>query len=240
MVEKASLGDILSRQGYMLDKVPLKALEKLAVLLQRESRTTNLTAVEGYEDILVRHILDSLMPVVRGWQVPRGRGCDVGTGAGFPGLVYALIGEGESWELIDSKKNKIKWIQSAIEELGLDRVVPVRARVEELGRAPEHREQYDLCLARAVAVGTVMLEYCLPLVKVGGELWTWQGESFRSSDWIEALATLGGDLSDEVEYTLPGWERGGKKRVIRICKSSATPERFPRRTGIPKKRPLSG
>lgn len=228
----------IERQGVELDKETSVALEHLAQRLLEENRKRNLTAIQDYDGIVIRHYLDCLMPWTKGWKIPEGRGCDIGTGAGFPGLVYALMKRDQSWTLVESKANKISWLRDISAELALSNVTLVRSRAEVLGRDPAHRERYDLCLARAVAKGTVMLEYSLPLLRVGGELWTWQGEDCRPEMWEGALRQLGGELKDRMEYVLPESKPARRKQVLRVVKRHSTPEGFPRRTGIPQKRPL--
>ncbi len=237
-IRQGELAELLQSRNLVLDEKTLLSMERLARRLLEENRRTNLTAVRDYSDVLVRHYLDSLAPVVEGWRVPEGEGCDVGTGAGFPGLVFVLLRPDVEWTLFDSKHNKIKWLMAIQKEFGLPNAAIVQQRAEELGRDSRHRERYDLCLARAVARGTVMLEYCLPLVRVGGELWSWQGEDYAPGTWGEALRTLGGEVVETLEYVLPRQRTSTRRRVVRIRKCCPTPDRFPRRTGIPKKRPL--
>jgi len=236
--DAGALAQHLECQGVKLDAAFAAALEHLARRLLEENRKRNLTAIRDYEGILVRHYLDCLMPWVRGWKIPKGRGCDIGTGAGFPGLVYALMKRDQSWTLVESKINKISWLRDISAELALSNVTLAHGRAEALGRDPAHRERYDLCLARAVAKGTVMLEYSLPLLGVGGELWTWQGEDCRPELWEDVLRQLGGELKDRMDYVLPESKPAGRKQVLRVVKRYSTPEGFPRRTGIPQKRPL--
>ena len=236
--DERGLAQKLERQGVKLDRAVTAALEHMARRLLEENRKRNLTAIRDYEGILVRHYLDCLMPWMKGWKIPEGRGCDIGTGAGFPGLVFALLRRDQPWTLVESKLSKFSWLCEISKELGLSDVTLVRSRAEVLGRDPAHRESYALCLARAVAKGTVMLEYSLPLLEVGGELWTWQGEDCRPEMWGDALRQLGGELGDRIEYVLPESNPSGQKQVIRVVKRHSTPEGFPRRTGIPRKRPL--
>ena len=153
-------------------------------------------------------------------------------------MVFALVRREKEWTLVESKTSKYRWLYTILDELRLSNVAVVQGRVEVLGHEPGHRERYGLCLARAVAKGPVMLEYGLPLVKVGGELWCWQGEDYSPDSWREALRLLGGEVGETLRYVLRTEESAKKKQLVRILKTCSTPERFPRRTGIPKKRPL--
>lgn len=231
------LQDLLLRQGIVLDATVIQKYSTFALRLLQANEQVNLTAIRKMEDVFVRHFLDCLMPLKWGWRLPSGLCCDIGTGGGFPGLVYAILTENSCWTMVDSIMNKIKWIETIVMELELDHVIPLQSRAEKMGQEARYRESFDYCLTRAAAKGTVMLECCLPLVRIGGELWTWQGEDFEPKEWEDTLKVLGGSLETVMEYRLPG-ESSSKKFVVRILKVSPTPDRYPRRVGIPAKRPL--
>lgn len=230
--------DSLLCQVKKLDTTTIHSLDRLAHLLLEENRKTNLTAIRTYEEVGTRHFLDSLMPRRWGWEAPEGPGCDIGTGAGFPGLIHALIDPSRTWALVETVGKKVDWLALAGRELDLKNLLLLRVRAERLGRDPLHREHYGLCLARAVAPGPVMLEYALPLLRVGGELWAWQGSSFTSVPWKNALHLLGGEISEIKAYKLPDEDPGENRKLIRVRKTRPTPEAYPRKVGIPSKRPL--
>ncbi len=225
-------------QAKMLDATALHSLDRLAHLLLEENRKTNLTAIRTYEEVISRHFMDSLIPFERGWKAPEGPGCDIGTGAGFPGLIHALLDPSRTWTLVETVGKKVDWLTLAGQELGLKNLLLLRVRAELLGRDPEHRERYGLCLARAVAPGPVMLEYALPLLQIGGELWAWQGSNFNPAEWENALHLLGGEMTEISGYTLPNEDPGEGRRLVRVHKTHPTPDAYPRKVGIPSKRPL--
>lgn len=228
----------LLRQVEILDATALHSLDRLARLLLEENRKTSLTAIRTYKEVISRHFLDSLMPFERDWKVPEGPGCDIGTGAGFPGLIHALLDPSRAWTLVETVGKKVDWLALAGRELNLKNLLLLRTRAELLGRDPEHRERYGLCLARAVAPGPVMLEYALPLLRVGGELWAWQGGRFNAVQWENALHLLGGEIAEIAEYTLPDEDPGEGRKLVRVQKTCPSPEAYPRKVGIPSKRPL--
>jgi len=225
-------------QAKMLDITALHSLDRLAHLLLEENRKTNLTAIRTYEEVISRHFMDSLRPFEWGWKAPEGPGCDIGTGAGFPGLIHALLDPSRTWSLVETVGKKVDWLTLAGRELGLKNLLLLRVRAELLGRDPEHRERYGLCLARAVAPGPVMLEYALPLLQVGGELWAWQGINFHPAEWENALHLLGGEMTEISDYNLPNDDPGEGRKLVRIHKIHPTPDAYPRKVGIPSKRPL--
>ena len=231
------ISQALERQGFQLDKSIVDLLERFATQLLSERKKMNLIAVSDYHEVVVRHFIDSLMPLIRGWNTPTGKACDVGTGAGFPGLALALARPNTKWLLVESINKKISWLERILEELKIDRVGVLSRRAEEIGRDSAYRETFDLCVTRALAPSAVMLEFALPLVRPGGELWAWQGEKYCKDSWLNALQVLGGEVVEELEYRLP--EKTTRKRfIVRVAKRFSTQARYPRRVGIPRKRPL--
>lgn len=211
-------------------------MEKFVELLQAENQKQNLVSRKTGPEELEQHIQDSLQ--VLAW-FPLA-GCDVidiGSGAGFPGLVLAIGCPECRMTLVESDLKKSGFLQQVSMELDLKNVGVIRARVETLGQDEQHREQYDVCTSRAVAGMRVVLEYGIPLVKVGGRVLLWKGSSYRQeiADAQQALSVLGGELGAVYLYNLMQ-ERD--RALVEIKKVLATPEKFPRRTGIPAKKPL--
>jgi 16S rRNA (guanine527-N7)-methyltransferase len=228
----------LRRQVIILDENVIQSLDHLARLLLEENRKTNLTAIRTYEEVISRHFLDSLKPFEWGWKAPEGPGCDIGTGAGFPGLIHALIEPSRTWSLVETVGKKLDWLALAGRELGLQNLLLLRVRAELLGRDLEHREQYGLCLARAVAPGPVMLEYALPLLRVGGELWTWQGDGFTSVQWENALRLMGGEISEISAYTLPNEDPGEAENWFGLEKPTPRPRPIRAKSAFPPNAPF--
>ncbi len=203
----------------------------------------NLTAITEYEQVQIRHFLDSLSCLSaeetrQALKRQEARMIDVGTGAGFPGLPLKLVCPGTYLTLLEATGKKITFLEHVIERLGLQNVTAIKGRAEELAHDPDHREQYDLALARAVAELPVVVEYTLPFCKVGGWVVAQKGEAGAAEAWTAegAIALLGGELRRVVPVELPGLSED--RSLIVIAKVGPTPASYPRRTGIPSKRPL--
>ncbi len=224
--------------GFDLAAGQIAHFETYTRLLVAWNRRINLTAIRSREDILVKHFLDSLT-CLRVMPAPIGRVVDVGSGAGFPGLVLKIARPEIRLTLIESVGKKADFCRLVVQTLGLRDVEVVSARAEEIGQDPEHREQYDWAVARAVAGMPVLAEYLLPLVRVGGRMLAQKGAGgMEEAERAEsAIHTLGGRLARVERVRLPGVK--DDRTLIVIQKVSPTPSRYPRRVGVPSKRPLS-
>ncbi|MGZ8475016.1 MAG: 16S rRNA (guanine(527)-N(7))-methyltransferase RsmG [Candidatus Limnocylindria bacterium] len=213
------------------------AAEAYVGLLLNANRRLNLTRVVEPEAIARLHLLDSLaaLPWIDELQ-PR-RALDLGSGGGVPGLVLAIARPSMAWTLLDSAGKKADALRSFATALGLENVVVIGERAETLGRTPGHRESYDLVTARACAALPVLVEYALPLVRVGGALLAWKGRPAAAelAGGAIAAATLGGG-GPSVRPS--GHEALGDHRFVFIRKERPTPTAYPRRSGEPGRRPL--
>lgn len=217
-----------------LDDVALKRLEKYADLLVEWNEKINLTAIVDPEGIAVKHFLDCLM-IFKYIDIPKGASIiDIGTGAGFPGVVIKIARPDIKLTLMDSLQKRINFLDTLCSELGLE-VTTVHSRAEDI--TPKQREGYDFAVARAVANMRVLTEYCLPYVKVGGSFVAMKGSTAAEEvkDSIKAIATLGGKLEAENLFELP--EFGGRG-IINVKKISQTPTKYPRNSGKISKQPL--
>lgn len=197
----------------------------------------NLTAILDDEGIAVKHFLDCLL-VGKFADFKNGQKIiDVGTGAGFPGLVLAAAYPGIQVTLLDSTGKKLKAVEDIAHKMGVTNVTIVHMRAEDAGKKPEYRQQYDFVTARAVAELRVLLEYTLPFVKVGGSFLSLKGASAVNE--IDAagnsLKTLGGKIQEVFEFSLPG---GDKRAIINVKKISQIPPKFPRVSAQIAKKPL--
>jgi len=223
--------------GISIPPDRLAALETYAGLLLEWNDRFNLTAIRDPDEIRVRHFLDSLSCLTV-MPDPIGRVVDVGTGAGFPGLVLKIVRPEITLTLVESVEKKAGFCRLVADKLGLEVVTVMTDRAEALGRHPDHRAAYDWALARAVAAMPVLAEYLLPLVQVGGHVLAQKGagglEETRAA--AGAVETLGGVMGTHREINLPGVPEPHTLLVFE--KVSPTPDRYPRRVGIPSKRPL--
>jgi 16S rRNA (guanine527-N7)-methyltransferase len=204
----------------------------------------NLTAITDYEPVQIRHFLDSLScllaeEVRQVLSRPDARLIDVGAGAGFPGIPLKLVCPAVRLTLLEATGKKVTFLEHMIARLGLPHTTAIHARAEELAHDPAHREGYDLALARAVAELPVVVEYTLPFCKVGGWVVAQKGESGPAEAWTaeRAIQLLGGELHRVLSVELPGLPED--RSLVVVEKVSPTPAHYPRRPGVPTKRPLA-
>jgi 16S rRNA (guanine527-N7)-methyltransferase len=223
--------------GLALTPAQLDQYGRYAAELTRWNEHTNLTTITDPRDIAIRHMLDSLA-LARVWPDASPPSlADIGTGAGFPGLSLKILWPDTRLLLAESIGKKTEFLRHVVATLGLREVEVITARAEDLGRDSRYREQYAAVAARAVAAMDVLAEYCLPLCRVGGTFVAPKGTDGEQEAVAAAAAIeqLGGRLREIVPYQLPDVE---SRMIVVIDKIRATPEQFPRRPGIPQKRPL--
>jgi len=223
--------------GIQLSASQINALEVYEQELLEWNARLNLTAIRDAHQIRIKHFLDSLtcLSVMRG---PCERVIDVGTGAGFPGIPIKIIYPAIQLSLVESVGKKADFCRHLVEALHLEGVQIIQERAETVGQFSAHRQKYDWALARAVAVMPVLVEYLLPLVRVGGAMLAMKGESApaetQQADY--AIRLLGGHLRKLIPVTLPSVVE--ERYLVVVDKVVATPDAYPRRVGLPAKRPL--
>ena len=201
----------------------------------------NLTAVTDYEGVQVRHFLDSLsclLALPERHLKPGTRVIDVGSGAGFPGVPLKIACPGIRLTLLEATRKKTSFLEHLVRILGLKGVEVIHGRAEQVGRQADHHERYDWALARAVADMPTLAEYLLPLARVGGKALAQKGEGGPAEVQAaeEAIRILGGRVQRLVPIHLHGLAE--TRYLVVMEKVAATPEQYPRRPGIPAKRPL--
>lgn len=205
-------------------------------LVQECNEKINLTAIKDEKEFIVKHFIDSLSGVT--FLKPAGRLIDIGSGAGFPGIPLKIYYPQLEVCLVESVGKKAEFIEAAAKTLELQGVSVVNARAEEIGRDGRFREQFDFAVCRAVSELAVIAEYCLPLVRVGGSFLAYKGN--KSEEELAkaggALKLLGGTLKGAHQIKLPFL--GDLRTLIEVRKFESSPEKYPRRTGVPAKRPL--
>lgn len=200
---------------------------------------TNLTAITDEEDVRVRHFLDSLTIVKAAPMAAGTRVIDVGTGAGFPGLPLKIVFPDIHLTLLEATNKKLNFLRHVCDLLGISSGVEfLHARAEEAGHTPGERATYDVVLARAVARLPVLLEYLLPLAKVGGRCIAMKGKTAQeeAEDSSRALKVLGGKLLGIETVALPGIDEA--HHLVIVEKVAPTLLAYPRKPGIPTKSPL--
>jgi 16S rRNA (guanine527-N7)-methyltransferase len=199
------------------------------------NKRVNLTAITEEREVIVKHFLDSLL-VLGVFRISTQSIVDIGAGAGFPGIPVKIVKPDARLTLIDSVGKKIEFLKHLVSVLGLQGVEVIWGRVEDVVR--QHRECFDLSVSRAVAPLNVLLEYSLPSLKIGGVMLALKGEDVGEevASSKNALKLLGGRLKKVFKVVLPTTEVF--RSIVIVEKISKTPEKFPRRAGMPKKRPL--
>jgi 16S rRNA (guanine527-N7)-methyltransferase len=230
--------NVQSQLGVRLKPSQIKAFEEYERLLIEWNARINLTAIREPREIRVKHFLDSLTCLKVMKDTPSERLVDVGTGAGFPGLPLKIICPGLKVTLLESVGKKADFCQRVAAALKLEGVEVIQERAEVSGHDPEHREKYDWAVARAVAALPALAEYLLPFVKVGGRMLAMKGESAvaEAHSAEKAFHMLGGHLRQVVPVTLPGVAE--ERYLVVVDKTAATPLPYPRRVGLPTKKPL--
>ena len=212
-------------------------------MLVEWNQKMNLTAITEYDEVLKKHFIDSLS-LVKAVQ-PGGLNLkliDVGTGAGFPGLVLKIAFPNLQVTLLDSLNKRILFLNEVIQKLGLQGVEAIHGRAEDF--ASEHsgqrklREQFDLCVSRAVANLSTLSEYCLPFVKVGGQFISYKSEKLTEEAETagKAISVLGGQVNRQVDFYLP--DSDIYRNLFVIDKVKETPKKYPRKAGLPGKEPI--
>lgn len=206
--------------------------------LLEQNKVMNLTAIREEDGVARLHMLDCAALLTQpGIDFTQKTLIDVGTGAGFPGLVLKILVPSLEVTLLDSLQKRLDWLERTAQDLGLTGVNTLHARAEEAAQLPQYREQFDFASARAVAELRVLAELCLPYVKVGGLFLAMK--SVEAGDELEAAAasiqTLGGAVESQWDYTIPG--AGVTHRIIAVRKLSPTPETYPRKWSKMRKGP---
>lgn len=220
--------------GIPLMESQIAQLERYSILLQEWNEKINLTAITDPDEIAIKHFLDSLTPILTGYI--GGKVIDVGTGAGFPGLVLKIAKPDISLVLLDSLNKRIQFLKEVCETLSLDGVEFVHARAED--GAHTMRAKFDTVVSRAVANMTTLCELCIPFLKIGGHFLALKGplaeEELNAAK--RAIHILGGEVESVSETQIPFSDLSHK--IIIIKKVRQTPLQYPRKAGIPTKTPL--
>lgn len=225
---------LLENRVALTDQAAEKLLGYHRLLLQWNEKM-DLTNVPE-EEMAVRHYADSLLPLARtDWFTPHARVIDVGTGAGFPGLMLAIAREDLAVTLLDAQRKRCDFLQEAVDTLHLPNVQVLHARAED-GARGALRETMDVAVARAVAPLSVLAEYLLPYVRVGGRALCWKGPAVREEmqAGIKACTLLGGRAEELVRLPLEGREH----YVQSMIKVQKTARQYPRKSGMPSRNPL--
>lgn len=227
---------IATQWGIQLTKQQLEQFQRYAIELEAWNRQINLVADASLHEVMSRHILDSLRCAASWGTTPRSL-VDIGSGAGFPGLVLKIAFPNIELSLVESVEKKTAFLRHMVGILALEKVSVLSTRAELLGHMPDQREYYDVATARAVAELAVLAEYCLPLLRIGGRMLAPKGTNIADemTGAQAAIQLLGGRLLACESIRLP---EQPERSLIVIEKRAPTPTAYPRRVGLPARRPL--
>lgn len=231
--------ELFSNYNIEVNNEQVEKFDNYYRLLIEWNKKVNLTAITNYEDVIKKHFLDSilLLKVYSKDLFTSKNIIDVGTGAGFPGLPLAIMLPDAEFTLVDSLNKRIEFLKEVIDILKINNITLIHSRAEELGINSDHREKYDICVSRAVAALPLLLEYCSPFIKKEGVLYLYK--SLKVEEEIESsknsLFILNCSINNKI---LLAEEEDYQRCILEIKKENYTPDKYPRRPGKAKKKPL--
>lgn len=225
--------------GITLNEVQKKQFTDFYEYLIEKNKVMNLTGITEFEEVLVKHFLDSLACVKAVSMSDVKKVIDIGTGAGFPGIPLKIAYPHLEECLLDSLKKRVVFLEETFELLHFENITAIHGRAEEYAKNKSYREAFDICVSRAVSNLATLSEYCLPYVLCGGLFISYKSGKIQEEveQAEKAIKILGGKIKDIIYFTLPDSEI--ERSLVVIEKVKSTPSRYPRKAGTPLKEPLS-
>ncbi len=240
----------LEQFGIVLSTNQIAQFETYYELLIEWNEFMNLTAITEFEEVLIKHFLDSVsLCKAIDLSDKQYKVLDLGTGAGFPGIPLKIVFPDLKITLLDSLNKRIKFLNHVIDTIGLEHIEAIHGRAEDFAKQDCYRQQYDIVVSRAVANLSTLSEYCLPYVKMNGLFIPYKSENLQKNT-IEtkkgnlsemevakkALSILGGEVVEQIEFYLPDTDI--YRNLVMIRKVKDTNKKYPRKAGLPSKEPL--
>lgn len=239
MADKTGILEKLSSDiGYHLLDQQMNQFNDFYEMLVEKNKVMNLTAITEYDEVVLKHFIDSIVIYKRISEDNVESIMDVGTGAGFPGIPLKILFPEIRLTLLDSLNKRILFLNEVIHNLGLENIECIHGRAEDIGHLPEYREQYDLTVSRAVANLSSLSEYCIPFVRVGGKFISYKSGNIDDelNDAKTSIHLLGSGIEDVEKYTLPDSDM--QRSIVVIRKEKKLSNKYPRKAGMPAKQPL--
>lgn len=238
MKQNDPLRDSLDKLKIQYNDEQIEQFRSYYELLTEWNKKINLTAITGYEDVVRKHFIDSILICSLLDLNKDIRIIDVGTGAGFPGIPIKILNPDCRIVLLDSLNKRVRFLETVVDELGLDNVECIHGRAEDVSREKKYRASFDLSVSRAVANLSTLCEYCIPFLKKGGMFVSYKSD--KADDEINgsenAVRTLGSEITSVKEIALP--ETDIVRKFVMITNIKQVSNIYPRKAGIPSKDPL--
>jgi 16S rRNA (guanine527-N7)-methyltransferase len=232
------LSELAEKVGVSLSQLQIKQFNRYYEMLIEKNKVMNLTAITDYEEVVYKHFVDSLS-LIKVYDLSQEKSVlDMGTGAGFPGIPLKIAFPSLSVTLLDSLNKRVVFLEEVIAELGLEGIKAVHGRAEDFAKNQDYRENFDLCVSRAVAKLTTLAEYCIPYIKKEGYFIPYKAGNIDAEvdEAKKAIKVLGGNLEKVAVFQLP--ETDIERSFVVIKKINVTPKHYPRTAGKPGKEPI--
>ena len=228
------ISKIFEKNKIDLTEEQKKNFFKYYTLLTSWNEKFNLTTITSLEDVIVKHFLDSV--IAQKFIKPNSKIIDIGAGAGFPSLPLKILRPDLTVLMVDSVNKKVIFLQEVIDKLNLKNITAIHSRIEDLANKKEYREQFDVCVSRAVASLNTLSEYAIPFVKIGGEMLAYKASNIEEEIKIsnKAISILGGKIKEVCKFNIEGVERN----IVKISKLSLSPIKYPRGGNKPRLCPI--